>query len=117
MLPDPKVKCPATAFTKTCRSIVSKCDCPKFVTIRGKDPQTGAEADRVGCVDSFLPLLLIENAQMSRQTGAAVESFRNEVVKAREADEQARHEFLMLARGGRSKADANGNYLPSLDGT
>jgi len=84
MLPDPKVKCPATAFAKTCHSVVTKCVCPKFVNVRGRDPQTGVEVDRWGCVDSFLPLLLIENAQMSRQTGAAVESFRNEVVKERE---------------------------------
>jgi hypothetical protein len=27
---------------------------------------------------------MVENTQMSRQTGAAVESFRNEVVKANE---------------------------------
>lgn len=84
MLPDKRVKCPATAFKRTCLSIVSTCDCPKFVTIRGRDPQTGADIDRSGCVDSFLPHLLIENSQMSRQTGAAVESFRNEVVKERE---------------------------------
>lgn len=94
MLPDPKVKCPATGFAKTCRSIVSKCDCPKFVTIRGRDPQTGAEADRSGCVDSFLPLLLIENAQQSRQTGAAVESFRNEVVKAEEQRQVAVRQLI-----------------------
>ena len=31
--------------------------------------------------DGMVPVLLIENAQQSRQTGAAVESFRNEVVK------------------------------------
>jgi len=29
-----------------------------------------------------LPVLMIENSQMQRQTGAAVESFRNEVVSA-----------------------------------
>lgn len=79
MLPDPKLKCPATGFAKSCRAVLSECDCPKFVSIKGKDPQTGVEVDRHGCVDSFLPLLLIENAQMSRQTGAAVESFRNEM--------------------------------------
>ena len=84
MLPDPKIKCPATGFAKTCHSIVTKCTCPKFVNVRGRDPQTGIDHDRWGCVDGFLPLLLIENAQMSRQTGAAVESFRNEVVKERE---------------------------------
>ena len=31
---------------------------------------------------AWLPTLLIENAQQSRQTGAAVESFRNEMVKS-----------------------------------
>lgn len=31
---------------------------------------------------SWLPILMIENAQQSRQTGAAVESFRNEMVDA-----------------------------------
>jgi hypothetical protein len=31
-----------------------------------------------------MPILLIENSQMSRQTGAAVESFRNEMVKGNE---------------------------------
>lgn len=30
---------------------------------------------------SWLPILLIENAQQNRQTGAAVESFRNEMVE------------------------------------
>lgn len=80
MLPDPKLKCPATAFTRSCREIIADCDCPKFVSIKGHDPQTGAVVDRHGCVDSFLPLLLIEGAQMSRQTAAAIESFRNEVV-------------------------------------
>jgi len=31
---------------------------------------------------AWLPVLLIENAQQSRQTGAAVESFRNEMVES-----------------------------------
>jgi hypothetical protein len=84
MMPDPKVRCPATAFTRTCREILGECDCPKFVSVKGHDPQTGAVVDRHGCVDSFLPLLLIENAQVSRQTGAAVESLRNEIVKSAE---------------------------------
>lgn len=97
MLPDQKVKCPATAFKRSCRDIVAKCDCPKFVSIKGQDPQTGAVIDRHGCVDSFLPLLLIENAQMSRQTGAAVEGLRNEVAKVGEAIAHAR---ALQLRGG-----------------
>jgi hypothetical protein len=99
MLPDPKVKCPATGFAKSCHSpIVTKCTCPKFVHIRGKDPQTGADVDKHGCVDSFLPMLLLENAQMSRQTAAAVESFRNEIVQA-ERDKQALLAQFTNARG------------------
>lgn len=101
MLPDPKLRCPATGFTRTCREILAECDCPKFVSVRGRDPQTGADVDRHGCVDSFLPLLLIENAQMSRQTGAAVESFRNEVVKANEATmEERRRSLIEFAKLG-----------------
>lgn len=99
MLPDPKVKCPATGFKKSCRAIVTACDCPKFVSIKGKDPQTGAEVERFGCVDSFLPLLLIENAQMSRQTGAAVETFRNEVVAANKIAVQERSDAIAQMRG------------------
>ena len=88
MLPDKKVRCPATAFEKSCRDIVAKYDCPKFVKISGVNPNDGAPVDRFGCVDSFLPMLLIENSQQQRQTGAAVESFRNEMVKANDMNTQ-----------------------------
>jgi hypothetical protein len=33
-------------------------------------------------------MLLIENSQQQRQTGAAVESFRNEMVKANESSQK-----------------------------
>lgn len=82
MLPDKKIKCPATAFSKSCRDIVSKFECPKFVKISGVNPNDGQPVDRFGCVDSFIPMLMIENSQQQRQTGAAVESFRNEMVEA-----------------------------------
>jgi hypothetical protein len=31
---------------------------------------------------AWLPILLVENASQIRQTGAAIESFRNEMVKS-----------------------------------
>jgi hypothetical protein len=98
MLPDLKVRCPATGFTRACREILAECECPKFVSIKGTDPQTGAIVDRHGCVDSFLPLLLIENAQVSRQIGAAIESFRNEVVKANDSAMEERQRLFSAAR-------------------
>ena len=49
--------------------------------VAGTHPNTGAETEEWGCAMAWLPVLLIENAQQSRQTGAAVESFRNEVAR------------------------------------
>lgn len=79
MLPDKKVMCPYTAFAKSCWEGVAEHTCPKWVRITGVDPQTGHPIDKYGCNDSFMPMLLIENSQMQRQTGAAVESLRNVV--------------------------------------
>lgn len=79
--PDKAVRCPATGFAKSCHSIVTKHKCPKYTHIAGTNPNTGEEVNRWGCIDSFLGMLLVENSQMQRQTGAAVETFRNEMVR------------------------------------
>jgi hypothetical protein len=81
--PDASIKCPYTAFKKSCRELALSC--PKFVHIAGANPNTGEPVDRYGCADGFLPMLLIENSQQQRQTGAAVESFRNEMVRLNDA--------------------------------
>jgi hypothetical protein len=54
--------------------------CPWWYRIRGNNSNTGEEVDDWRCALSWLPMLLIEGAQQSRQTGAAVESMRNEIV-------------------------------------
>ena len=54
--------------------------CSWFTQIRGIHPQTGQEIDEWGCAVTWVPTLLIENSQQQRQTGAAVESFRNETL-------------------------------------
>lgn len=56
--------------------------CSWFTQVRGTNPNTGQEVDEWGCAVTWLPVLLIENAQQSRQAGAAIESFRNEMVEA-----------------------------------
>ena len=40
--------------------------------------------DEWGCAMAWQPILAIENSQMQRHTGAAVESLRNEIVTARQ---------------------------------
>lgn len=61
--------------------------CAWFVKLAGRNPNTGEEVDEHACSMTWLPVLLIENANTSRSTSAAVESFRNEVVKANEASQ------------------------------
>ena len=66
---------------KFCPLIGKDCiglQCSWFTQIRGTHPQTGQEIDEWGCAVTWIPTLLIENSQQQRQTGAAVESFRNE---------------------------------------
>ena len=55
--------------------------CSWFTQMRGTNPNTGADVDEYACAIAWLPVLLVENSQQQRQTGAAVESFRNEMVK------------------------------------
>ena len=62
--------------------------CSWFTQLRGTNPNTGKEVDEWGCAITWLPMLLVENSQMQRQTGSAVESFRNEMVRANEASQQ-----------------------------
>jgi hypothetical protein len=63
--------------------------CPWYIQIRGKNVNTGDDVDNWGCAIGFLPMLLIENAAMTNRTGAAVESFRNEMVNANQQTLQA----------------------------
>lgn len=63
-------------------------DCAWFVKVEGYDINTGKRVDEWNCTVSLLPMLMIENSGMQRQTGAAVESFRNEMVKATEMSQE-----------------------------
>ncbi len=80
MLPDKKIKCPYTAFKTSCFDGVTKHHCPKWIHVIGLHPNTGQSVDNYDCSDAWVPALLIENSQQQRQTGAAVESFRNAVI-------------------------------------
>ena len=73
---DPNKKCPL--LNKKC----IKHDCQWFLALQGTNPNTGHPVDEWGCAMAFLPVLMIENSMMQRQTGAAVESFRNETVES-----------------------------------
>ena len=83
-----KDNCPLNKF-KPCK----KLECAWYSHMRGTDPNSGKEVDDFACAIAWLPMLLIENAAQSRQSGSAIESFRNEMVKANKASQ----ELLMSA--------------------
>jgi hypothetical protein len=85
-----KANCPLDGF-KPCRQL----ECAWFMKIVGTNPNTGKEVDEWGCSMAWLPMLMIENSQQQRNTGAAVESFRNEMVKNNEVGQR-----VLLAAAG-----------------
>lgn len=87
---EPKNQCPLNNF-EPCRQL----DCAWFIKLVGKNPNTGADIEDWGCSMALMPILTIENSQMQRQTGAAVESFRNEMVKNNEVGQR-----VLLAAAG-----------------
>lgn len=75
-----KNNCPLNKF-EPCKEL----ECGWFIQVRGVNPNTGEEVDEYGCAVSWLPIMLIDNTQKQRETGAAVESFRNEMVRSNHA--------------------------------
>lgn len=85
-----KSNCPLNSF-EPCKQL----ECAWFIKIVGTNPNTGKDVEDWGCSMAWLPIMMIENSQQQRQTGAAVESFRNEMVKANEVGQRV----LMAAAG------------------
>lgn len=55
--------------------------CKFYTHVTGIHPQTGQPLDHWDCAVAWLPVMLTENARMTRNVGASVDSMRNEVVK------------------------------------
>lgn len=85
-----KENCPLDGF-KPCRQL----ECAWFIKIAGTNPNTGREVEEWGCSMAWMPMLMIENSQQQRSTSAAVESFRNEMVKNNEVGQR-----VLLAAAG-----------------
>lgn len=69
--------------------------CRFWVTVHGIHPQTGETINNSDCAMCWTPVLMIENSKVNRETGAAVESFRNEMVNANQSSQQ-----ILLATAG-----------------
>lgn len=62
--------------------------CAWFTQVRGTHPQSGEDVDHWDCAISWMPALMINNANEVRQGAAATESFRNEMVHASQVNAQ-----------------------------
>lgn len=85
-----KTNCPLNSF-EPCKEL----ECAWFMKIAGTNPNNGKEVEEWGCSMAWLPIMMIENSQQQRQTAAAVESFRNEMIKANEVSQR-----VLLAASG-----------------
>lgn len=63
-----------------CSTVCHKC--PWWTLVRGKNPQSEEMIDDWRCAVALLPMLLIENSQVTRGTVVAMETFRNSVVES-----------------------------------
>jgi len=70
-----------------CPLIQKKCKehkCKFYIQLAGTDPNTGMDVNSFDCAIAWLPVLLVENSSVGMSAGAAIESFRNEMVRMNE---------------------------------
>jgi hypothetical protein len=92
MAKDKRIACPLNGF-KACIEDGAIVDgelvsCKFWINVQGRHPQSGETVNSWDCSFIWAPVLMIENSKVNRETGAAIESFRNEMVKANEASRQ-----------------------------
>ena len=90
------MKLKAGSFCPLIKKDCIELKCAWFTQLRGSNPNTGEEIDDWGWAVGWLPVLLVENSQQQRSTGAAVESFRNEMVKANDNNVQVLEKVARL---------------------
>jgi hypothetical protein len=75
------VKLTVNDFCPLIQASCKQLGCSWFQHVQGMHPQTGEQIDEWRCAMAWLPMLLVENSRQTSQAGAAIESFRNEVVR------------------------------------
>lgn len=92
--------CPLLSALRKQDCIESKC---KFWThLMGKNPQGEGVLDKFGCAIEFLPILLVENAQMMRQGAASTDKVAN-IVNGLRGEVATSNQILFEARRAQSQ--------------
>lgn len=77
-LPDPKLGCHRTGFTKKCRKLVVDGICNRWVGIEGRNHKD-EPVKPYDCVDNWLLTIALENSQQTRQAGASADKVATEI--------------------------------------
>lgn len=80
----------------------------------GTNPNTGQDVDKWGCIDSYQHMLMIENSQQQRQTGASCDKVANEVSKFHESMAKSNAVTLQLMAHGAGVHLSPMRAMPSL---
>lgn len=86
---------------KTCPLIGKKClthQCEWYTHLVGMNPQTGQPTDEWKCSMSWLPVMLVENANMTRQATASVDKVANETAGVKGAINAMNANFCSAAQ-------------------
>jgi hypothetical protein len=86
---------------KKCPLLCKKCiehGCNFWTHLIGQNPQTGAQTDEWNCAISFLPMLLIENANQTRKVTAGIDKVANETAGMRGETQSLNLSFLKAAQ-------------------
>ena len=84
-------ECPLGAKCEEAKTINGKqvlVRCPWYTKVAGTNVNTGKESEDWGCAIAWMPALMVNSANESRRSTAAIESFRNETVRDAEKTRQ-----------------------------
>jgi hypothetical protein len=105
---DPGMKCP---FWRRDRSKVCH-TCELWVSLIGKNPNTGKDVEDWHCAFSWGPLLQVEVANQVRQETATVDALRNEVQQFKSG---LRQDFLAVAQAVKETTRELSRQLPDYN--
>lgn len=95
-------------FCPLIRKECVKHKCAWYTSIQGTNPNTGEPLNKEDCIITTLPLLMIENSRQQKSTSAAVESFRNEMVRSNNNIQ----DVLIHAYNRALEGNSSSNILP-----
>lgn len=81
--------------------------CAWWMKLAGTNKNTGEAIEDWGCAVVWMPMLLVENANETRQAAAAVESMRNAAIAGEDATRLAMMQGMSQALLERKRVDSN----------